>query len=660
MRTAALIAIAWAALASAARGGELGHPLITRRLDDPAAIYVEKGAFGAKGDGTADDAPAIQAAIDALREKRGQGVVFLAAGRYRLGRTIDLWKGIRIVGFGAKRPTLLLAGKTPGFGGKDGMKYLVHFRDAWRKDGKRVDARNTTFGSGLINLDMEIAPGSGAYAAVRYHVAQLCTVRDVDFRLAGDVEAAFHAIGNEIYRCRFFGGRHAVVTGRTSAGWQALLMDCVFEKQTVAAIRTESAGLTVLGCTFAGAPAGIVVPEGRIERLVVDGSRFESIPGGAVVCDGGGKASNQINLTDVVCRDVPKLLVLRGGGGEPNVPGATYHVRSLSHGLLASVGSRAVPRIGLTGEVVPGDGAGARPGRATPATPPCATWVNARALGAVGDGRTDDTAALEKAVAGHDAVYLPVGKYLISKPLVLRERTALIGLHPRATQFVLGKSAAAFADPGKPKGVVVAPPGGRCIVAGLAIAPGEHPGAAALEWRAGTESLVDDVHVPYGAGGGRLYGLWVAEGGGGTFKSLWIPNERARNGMVVSDTDTPGRAILCSIEHHPEVEVVLEKVRNWTFHALQTEAEGDGHSMGVSMTGCEEVTFTNLFLYRTSRTKKPHPHGVRAAGCRHVVFRGVHNFSLSKFPYESTVVDADTGAAVGLKEAAYVVLEGKK
>ena len=72
---------------------------------DPSAVYLQSGTFGAVADGQADDSTAIQAAINRVQETSGQGIVFVAGGRYRISKTISLWSGIRLVGYGALRPT---------------------------------------------------------------------------------------------------------------------------------------------------------------------------------------------------------------------------------------------------------------------------------------------------------------------------------------------------------------------------------------------------------------------------------------------------------------------------------------------------------------------------------------------------------------------------
>src|SRR4051812_5628015 len=61
------------------------------------AAHVPAG--GIVGDGVADDAPAIQAAIDAAAGRGG--AVFLPAGRYRLAAALQARSGVTLAGDGA-------------------------------------------------------------------------------------------------------------------------------------------------------------------------------------------------------------------------------------------------------------------------------------------------------------------------------------------------------------------------------------------------------------------------------------------------------------------------------------------------------------------------------------------------------------------------------
>ena len=57
-----------------------------------------------------------------------------------------------------------------------------------------------------------------------------------------------------------------------------------------------------------------------------------------------------------------------------------------------------------------------------------ADGVSVRDFGALGDGLTDDTLAIQQALTAHDAVFLPAGEYLITGTIALREGQSLIGV----------------------------------------------------------------------------------------------------------------------------------------------------------------------------------------------------------------------------------------
>src|ERR1700729_694365 len=99
-----------------------------QRLDDPEAVYLTPQEFQVHGDGLRDDSEAVQAAIDKLQSSRGEGIVFVPQGRYRISRTIYLWPGVRLIGYGTQRPVFVLGENTPGY--QDGIAYMFLFAGA--------------------------------------------------------------------------------------------------------------------------------------------------------------------------------------------------------------------------------------------------------------------------------------------------------------------------------------------------------------------------------------------------------------------------------------------------------------------------------------------------------------------------------------------------
>src|SRR5690348_15194236 len=81
----------------------------TARLDDAKAVYLTPDKFPVKADGTGDDSDGIQQAINRVQETTNFGILFIPAGRYRLTKTVYVWPGIRLIGYGAERPTFILA-----------------------------------------------------------------------------------------------------------------------------------------------------------------------------------------------------------------------------------------------------------------------------------------------------------------------------------------------------------------------------------------------------------------------------------------------------------------------------------------------------------------------------------------------------------------------
>ena len=129
------------------------------------------------------------------------------------------------------------------------------------------------------------------------------------------------------------------------------------------------------------------------------------------------------------------------------------------------------------------------------------TWVNIRALGAKGDGVTDDTEVFRKAIAEHRAIYVPSGYYVVTDTLTLRPDTAIIGLHPDRTQILVPDRTPAFQGVGGPRPLVEAPKGGANILFGIGLyTNGINPRAVAVKWMAGAASMMNDVRLLGGHG----------------------------------------------------------------------------------------------------------------------------------------------------------------
>jgi hypothetical protein len=685
--------------------------VFTTRVDDPAAVYLSALAFGAHGDGAGDDSAAIQSAIDkaAVGPERA-GIVFIRAGRYRITRTIYVWPGVRVIGYGATRPVLVLGANTPGFqtgvgdmvffaGFKPGGEFSRRFRIPFPPPGtvppndSIADANPGTFYSAMSNIDFEIGPGNPAAIAIRFHVAQHSYLSHIDFHIGSGL-AGLTEVGNEAEDLHFYGGRYGILTDKTSPAWQFTLIDSVFEGQREAAIREHEAAMTLIRDTFRNVPTAIDIDPTYSDELWVKDCRFEQIAGQALIVSHEKSPLTEIGVEDAVLKDVPTFALLRESGRKLGGKGAMYEVRNFNFGLM-------VPGEGWTGSI--GMRYDAEALKALPAAPPPAIrplpptdeWVNVHTLGVKGDGTTDDTAAMQQAIDAHRVLYFPTGHYLVSDTLTLKPDTVLIGFHPFLTQFDLHDATPGYQGVGAPKALIAAPAGGHNIMSGLGVYTGGiNPRATGVLWEAGADSLMDDVRLLGGHGSGfnpyndnhtgdpdphkrwdaQYPSLWVTHGGGGTFANIWTPDTFAQAGFYVSDTTTPGHVYELSVEHHVRNEIKFVDAENWDLDAPQTEEEsGEGpEALSLEFDDCKNITIANYHGYRVTRSWAPFPDAVRIYDSADLHFRNVlvnaeSGFAtcdkngcgtmlrMSKFPFANAIEDVTHHLEV--RERKFAVLD---
>src|ERR1700761_4485792 len=679
------------------------------RLDDPKAVYLTKDKFPVHGDGVADDSDALQQAIDRVQETSQQGIVFVPEGRYRVTRTIYVWPGVRVIGYGATRPVIFLGKNTPGF--QQEIGYMVFFaggRAEHEGEGTRrsqarhvsnqpfpgtvppsnnvIDANPGTFYSAMSNIDFEIGDGNPAAVGIRFHVAQHCFLTHMDFHIKSGL-TALKDVGNEAEDLHFYGGDYGIVTIKPSPGWQFTLLDSTFEGQRKAAISEHEAGLTLDHVSFRNVPEAIDIDPNYYEELWVKNSRFENISGPAITISNEKNPRTEINVERSSFHDVKTFALLRESAHKIAGPSENYEVTGFTYGLtfkspgsVGEVGARfdtkAVTELPPWGP----------PAIAAPPSPD--SWVNLRTLGARGDGTTDDTEAIRKAIAGNRAIYVPTGHYIVTDTLELRPDTVLIGLDPSTTQFLLPDGTPAYQDPGPPKALLQTSRGGHNIVSGIGIyTNGVNTRAVGALWMAGADSLMDDVRFLGGHGTNAIDGtrqspynnahsadpdlkrrwdgqypsLWITNGGGGTFADIWTPSTFAQAGMYISDTDTPGHVYELSSEHHVRTEVKLDRVENWEIIALQTEEERgeSAFALPLEISRSRNITVANYHGYRVISSYQPFCCAVKVSQSSDIRIRNMHTDSNSKVAFDNSLVDTTTHAEVRPREVASLDIAGE-
>ena len=664
-----------------------GQSIYTERPPDPLAVVADASA-GLRGDGMADDTVALQSAIDRVAETTGAGLVFLPSGRYRISKTLYLWSGIRLIGYGRERPVILLAPNTPGYQSGHGFlgtgRYMLQFASRKPAAGQEiVDANEFTFYSGISNVDFEIGNGNPAAICIRFHVAQHSFLSHMHFSV-GHGRAALEDVGNQADSLEIEGGDYGVISVRTSAAWQFLLMDSHLNGQRIAAIHTQEVGMTLIRDRIEHVPVAVEISPDMPEQLYGRDLLLRDVAVGVVLGDTTSQ-HHQVTLDNVRCSHIGHLLraTHHNVEGFSGIAGRSdWFVEerlTVGQDIDANGRERQIAlhhlerKLSRDPDLIATD---------IPALPDVAQWTSVRELGATGDGDTDDTEALQHAIDTHRVLYFPMGLYRVRATLHLKPDSILIGLSPATTVLVVKDDDPDFSGSGAPIPVLESSAGGHEILSGIGVYTGySAPRAAGVVWHAGASSLIQDVNFPIGIRPSSTIGpkyqraqfgikrpdtrasqypsLWV-QGGGGIFRDIWTADTTAIVGVRVENTQVASVAYQISCEHHMHNEVEFRHASNWTVYALQTEEENPNgaEATPIELTDSSNITFANLFDYRVSRNVVPHLAAVEATRAENIRFANMHNFSMTRLAFDNSVVDTNRHVAVRTHDFTTFALNG--
>ncbi|NUT38184.1 MAG: hypothetical protein HOV79_34475 [Hamadaea sp.] len=674
---------------------------ITAQPPDPTAVLLGAPGFAVHGDGIGDDTAALQAAVDEASRRGianrlgdilggardfpagdGGGVVLVPEGVYRLSAPVNLHDSVRVIGFGARRPTFVLGPSTPGYA-TGTLRDVFSFRRR-PYGGPITYANNDTFGTALINVDIRIGPGNPDAIAVRFGGAQLCLAQDIDIDV-GDGRIGIDHNANLIQRVRVTGGEVGFFAYAASAGWQTTLLDCRFTGQRRTAVAMfNDAKLVVVRAGIGDVPRAFDSNPGQWQHLYIQDSHFHDVRDVVVALNDSTaipgadderiRRSNQLTVLGCSATGTRDLLLLAQSGARTTTATPSTKIRELTYGLrvenaLSDRETRTEGVVAVLADDAPAAWTRQRLTTDVPTPPPVSAWVSvadvAAAMGHTIGAGEDDLDVFQAAVDRHATVFVPIGKYLLSDTLRLRPESNLIGLHPRQTWLAAIDEHPNFTDPDAPRALLETPLGGRNIVCGIGVDTARQtPGAVNLLWRSGTGSYLADIATQfvkwhpddvasgdpgYTYRGRHKYGIWV-KGGGGAIANVWSISGWADNGLLVEDTRIPTRVYEVSVEHHETREVVLRRVANWQFLGLQTEDHIYGwRSQAVEIDACADLLFGNAVLFRVATVLGPHPYAVSVANSKRITLRGNRGYR-DKTPeftqWGASVVDRVSGRAV--------------
>ncbi|KAI0200912.1 pectate lyase superfamily protein-domain-containing protein [Astrocystis sublimbata] len=490
---------------------DVQHQGVAPFAGDGYKVFRNVKDYGAKGDGSSDDTAAIAAAMNDGDNRCLQGcasttttpaVVYFPSGTYMISKSIMPPYFTQLIGDPASRPVLKATPNFEGFGLIDGNPYF----------GENLNWVSTNvFYRQMRNFVIDttaIAPGTAA-TGIHWPTSQATSLINIEFNMPKDASTVHVGLfcesgsGGFMSDLTFNGG----ATGASLGNQQYTMRNLVFNDCQTGIIQLWNWGWTYMNSKFNNCGTGIdISAPGEDDTLAV---------GSAIIMDSSFKdtkvavktahteattpaTAGSLIMENVELSNVPTAV---SGASGTLLEGGSMTIAGWGQGHQYGTGDERV----FSGDVTPNKrpdsllGENGFYSRSKPQYEDLSAsdFVSARASGAKGDGTTDDTAALQKAIDGATngkVLFLDYGLYKVTGTLKIPAGAKIIGEgYP-----VIMASGDFFGDMSAPKPLlqVGANSGdaGQVELTDFVVGnSGPAPGAKLIEW-----NLASDLKNPSG------------------------------------------------------------------------------------------------------------------------------------------------------------------
>ncbi|KAH7905297.1 pectate lyase superfamily protein-domain-containing protein [Hygrophoropsis aurantiaca] len=498
---------------------------------NPSSYQVFRNVkdFGAVGNGVTDDTAAINSAMSSGNRCGGgscssstltPAIVYFPSGTYLVSSAINTYYYTQMIGDARSPPTLLASPAFLGFAVIDANPYIPNGYGAqWftNQDSSYRSVRNIVIDLRLI-LPLTAAigmhwPGSKATSLINV-VVHMSTFPGNNHRglvmESGDGGFMGDLVFNGGKNGMQVGGqdftvRNLTVNNARSAIHMPSNLGWTFQGVTINSCETGF-DLTPLKPVSSSKAIGSVA---IVDAVVTNTPTFVGTPSAST-----GQSTGSLVLNNIKLNNVPTAVGVVGGATV--LAGGTTTIASWGQGNVYSRTSRT--KTFAQGSIVPPskpsnllDSAGRIFGKSHPQYANYATSeiISVKSQGAAGDGRTDDTAAIQNVIneyAGCKIIFFDAGSYYVTNTISIPAGTQIVG---EAWSVILA-GGSNFASQDTPTVVVQAGEAnsqGVLEISDIIFSTvGPAPGAIMIEW---------NVHDPSGQQGAA--GMWdshIRLGGG--------------------------------------------------------------------------------------------------------------------------------------------------
>lgn len=615
---------------------ELGN----QKLAQLGLVDVTAAPFNADLAGIVDSTAVLQSAIDFARDH--QMVCFFPEGTYLIrdtlqcrsslyrftpsnaGREISFYNRLKpcyLLGStrGLARPRIILSSQSEGYGDPENPKYAVRFSVPGKKNiDLDVDNGSVGFNYGFIGIDIEIGEGNPGAVALRMRGAEGSTIQDcrIDANDGLTGLEGGSGSGGSFINVTVMGGQTGIDFRYTQPA-PVLTGIRILNPRGPALICTADGPATLVGCEIVKQTLGPAIVTLADSSARPDDGRLSMIDcridlsGGAEAIHAGQsiylenvyvRGAEVVVKTDeetVISSPNPNewLCVQEAAVSRP-MPVYTNRV----YGPLQTMASIYIDQKKTTNSIV-------RSGYSDPSEnlisqhvwssgfpdfeDPLAVNVKDAPYYARGDGESDDTDALQFAINDHKIVFVPKGRYRVTRSLKLKPDTCLIGVAKHLSLIENRTPEGDFADASHPRPLIQtaddASATTRLGFIGTSTLNNQGRGAYLLRWQCGEKSIFREILLYSRTHQGHVMGEYIppdypdviiSGNGAGRFYNFMTdgaakhPQGPGQRQLLIHDTRAPIRIYHSRFQHGAgDCNVEVRDASDVTFYGLKSEGQ---------------------------------------------------------------------------------------